>query len=56
MTFRDHPALYAKSLIIRDWKWIWADNPPVELTHPGGLKARMKFRHVMSDVGCTVYS
>ncbi|KAG1890835.1 tRNA-specific 2-thiouridylase [Suillus subluteus] len=56
LTFRDHPALYAQSLTIRDWTWIWADSPPIELMHPGGLKARMKFRHVMSDIGCSVYS
>lgn len=52
----DHSALYAQSLIIHDWAWIWADSPPIELMHPGGLKARMKFRHVMSDIGCSVYT
>ncbi|KAG1893283.1 tRNA-specific 2-thiouridylase [Suillus fuscotomentosus] len=52
----DHSALYAQSLTIRDWTWIWADSPPIELMRPGGLKARIKFRHVMSDIGCSVYS
>ncbi|KAG2141510.1 tRNA-specific 2-thiouridylase [Suillus cothurnatus] len=52
----DHSALYAQSLTIRDWTWIWADSPPIELMHPGGLKARMKFRHVMADTDCSVYS
>ncbi|KAG2146213.1 tRNA-specific 2-thiouridylase [Suillus clintonianus] len=52
----DHPALYAQSLTVRDWTWIWADSPPKELVNPGGLKAGIKFRHVMSDIGCSVYS
>ncbi|KAG2141519.1 tRNA-specific 2-thiouridylase [Suillus cothurnatus] len=52
----DHSALYAQSLTIRDWTWIWADSPPIELMHPGGLKARMKFRHVMADTDFSVYS
>jgi tRNA-specific 2-thiouridylase len=56
LAFRDHSALYAQSLTIRDWTWIWADSPPIELMHPGGLKARMKFRHVMADIDCSVYS
>ncbi|KAG1808555.1 tRNA-specific 2-thiouridylase [Suillus variegatus] len=38
----DHSALYAQSLTIRDWTWIWADSPPIELMRPGGLKAPAK--------------
>ena len=55
MTFSDHKALYAQTLTVYDWTWIWTDKPPIEITHPGGFEARIKFRHVMSDVGCIVY-
>ncbi|KAH7914022.1 tRNA-specific 2-thiouridylase [Hygrophoropsis aurantiaca] len=51
----DHPALYCRSITVSDWASIWKDHRPDGLSDPAGLKARTKFRHVMDDVGCTVY-
>ncbi|EGN95715.1 hypothetical protein SERLA73DRAFT_76789 [Serpula lacrymans var. lacrymans S7.3] len=51
----DHPALYCSSLLVQNWAWIWADSIPQALRDGAGLKARMKFRHVMPDIGCTVH-
>ncbi|KAF9227589.1 5-methylaminomethyl-2-thiouridylate-methyltransferase [Gyrodon lividus] len=51
----DHPALYFKNICVSDFSWIWADSPPEEVLQPSGLKARMKYRHCMTDIACTVY-
>ena len=53
-TFSDHPLLYKSAIVAQDWQWIWANAPPANLVHPDGLKARVQFRHRMSDVGCIV--
>ena len=52
---RDHPALYCNAIIVKDSAWIWENNAPEELDNHTGLRARVKYRHVMSDVGCTVF-
>jgi len=49
-----HPSLYKKRIIARDWHWIWTDNPPVAIDQPEGFRAKMQFRHRMTDVSCTV--
>jgi hypothetical protein len=51
---RDHEALYSRAISCTDWNWIWRNEPPRELDRPEGMRARTQFRHVMSDVGCTV--
>ncbi|KAH7929648.1 5-methylaminomethyl-2-thiouridylate-methyltransferase [Leucogyrophana mollusca] len=51
----DHPALYCSSVVVPEWTWIWKDHHPRGFSDPRGLQARTKFRHVMEDVGCTVY-
>ncbi|KAI0093783.1 tRNA-specific 2-thiouridylase [Irpex rosettiformis] len=52
----NHPLLYKSRIFAQDWQWIWADSPPVALMLPGGLRARVQFRHRMVDVACTVRS
>lgn len=52
---RDHPALYVESIRVRDFRWIWADDEPREVSQPSGLEARVKYRHCMSDVPCSVH-
>ena len=52
---RDHPALYVESIRVRDFRWIWADDEPWQVSQPCGLKARVKYRHCMTDVPCTVH-
>lgn len=52
---RDHPALYVESIRVRDFRWIWADDEPREVSQPCGLEARVKYRHCMTDVPCTVH-
>ena len=52
---RDHPALYVESIRVRDFRWIWADDEPREIPQPSGLEARVKYRHCMTDVPCTVH-
>lgn len=51
----DHPGLYTKGIVSRDWQWIWADAPPPGLDSSQGFNARVQFRHRMADVPCTVY-
>jgi tRNA-5-taurinomethyluridine 2-sulfurtransferase len=51
---RNHEALYCRTLHVKDWKWIWSDSPPPELTNAEGFRARMQFRHVMPATPCTV--
>lgn len=50
---RDHQSLYCRILHVQDWRWIWGDSPP-DLDRPEGFRANMKFRHVMSDIPCSV--
>ncbi|KIJ69208.1 hypothetical protein HYDPIDRAFT_185069 [Hydnomerulius pinastri MD-312] len=50
-----HPALFVRTLRVSDFNWIWANSPPVEISQPSGLKARIKYRHCMTDSPCTVY-
>jgi tRNA-specific 2-thiouridylase len=52
---RNHEALFVTDLHIRDFSWIWADAPPAELSHSGGFRAHVKFRHRMESVPCTVH-
>ena len=54
VSHRDHPALYVASIRVRDFHWIWADGEPREVSQLG-LDARVKYRHCMTDVPCTVY-
>ncbi|KAF8844544.1 5-methylaminomethyl-2-thiouridylate-methyltransferase [Paxillus ammoniavirescens] len=51
----DHPALYVNNIHVSDFNWVWADSPPEEVLQTSGLKARMKYRHRMTDIACTVY-
>lgn len=52
---RDHPALYVESIHVCDFSWIWADDEPRNVSQPFGLEARVKYRHRMTDVPCTVH-
>ena len=52
---RDHPALFVESIRVRDFRWIWADDEPRAVSLPSGLEARVKYRHCMTDVPCTVH-
>ncbi|KIJ26430.1 hypothetical protein M422DRAFT_61240 [Sphaerobolus stellatus SS14] len=45
----NHPLLFSKSILVRDWRWIWPD-----FSIPSGFPARVKIRHHMSDVPCIV--
>ena len=38
----------------RAFAWTWADAPPPALAAPGGLRARLQFRHRMADIPCVV--
>ncbi|EJD02272.1 tRNA-methyltransferase [Fomitiporia mediterranea MF3/22] len=50
-----HPALYSSGVLVRDFHWIWEDEIPrdVDCQQPG-LRGRVKIRHRMTDVPCTV--
>jgi len=49
-----HPSLFKKQIIARDWHWIWEDSPPPGVNEPEGFRAQLQFRHRMLDVPCTV--
>ncbi|KAF8077558.1 tRNA-specific 2-thiouridylase [Lyophyllum atratum] len=51
----DHPLLYCRSFWVADFTWIWADSPPPDLESEAGHRARLKIRHRMEAVPCTVY-
>jgi len=51
----DHPALYVDGIRVRDFRWIWADAEPREVSQPCGLDVRVRYRHRMTDVPCTVH-
>lgn len=50
-----HPALYSDSMIVDNWKWVWADTPPPGVTTANGMLAQVQFRHRMLDLPCRVY-
>ncbi|TFK63355.1 5-methylaminomethyl-2-thiouridylate-methyltransferase [Pluteus cervinus] len=51
----DNPSLYCSEFQVVQFSWIWADRPPARLDDPNGYPASVKFRHRMTDVGCTVW-
>ncbi|GLB34533.1 putative tRNA methyl transferase [Lyophyllum shimeji] len=51
----NHPLLYCRSFSVQDFAWIWADSPPVGLDSESGYHARLKIRHRMEPVACTVH-
>ncbi|KAI0345116.1 5-methylaminomethyl-2-thiouridylate-methyltransferase [Trametopsis cervina] len=50
----DNPILYQSKMLVKDFRWIWADSPPALIDGAEGFRARVQFRHRMQDVGCIV--
>ncbi|EIW60203.1 tRNA 5-methylaminomethyl-2-thiouridylate-methyltransferase [Trametes versicolor FP-101664 SS1] len=50
-----HPALYSDSMIVDNWRWVWADTPPPGVATANGMLAQVQFRHRMLDLPCRVY-
>ncbi|KAF7327940.1 tRNA-specific 2-thiouridylase MnmA [Mycena kentingensis (nom. inval.)] len=44
--------LYAKSVVVRAFSWIWREHPPADLE--SGVQLSAQIRHMMSGVSCTV--
>ncbi|RDB22190.1 tRNA-specific 2-thiouridylase MnmA [Hypsizygus marmoreus] len=53
---KDHPSLYSSGIQIQNFAWIWADTPPLPIFTEEGFRARVKHRHRMESVLCTVRS
>ncbi|KAF8590041.1 5-methylaminomethyl-2-thiouridylate-methyltransferase [Ramaria rubella] len=45
----NHPALFRKSIVMRDWNWVQPDFQP-----PSHFRAHVQIRHLMSAVPCCV--
>ncbi|KAH9952026.1 5-methylaminomethyl-2-thiouridylate-methyltransferase [Amylocystis lapponica] len=50
----DHAALYHRTIIAENWKWIWADSPPVGTDHEQGFRGQCQFIYRMQPAPCTV--
>ncbi|KZT09561.1 tRNA 5-methylaminomethyl-2-thiouridylate-methyltransferase [Laetiporus sulphureus 93-53] len=50
----DHPALYCKGIVAKDWRWIWQNDPPPGIDTEHGFHGRIQIRHCMLDVPCIV--
>lgn len=51
---RTHPSLYSAGLITRNFRWLWETRSPEGIDSANGIRARVQFRHRMTDVPCIV--
>lgn len=49
-----HPSLYSTGLVTRNFRWIWDSWYPNDIDSSNGVRARVQFRHRMSDIPCIV--